>query len=208
MSLFELEGEGIVLSAIKKAWDQSQDVVVRIYESEGNQSKGALKITGVKKAWFSDMKEEKGEQNISSEIDCLIDVNVEAHIPDRYISNTSQRIDVYRRIADIRSVADSEDVKDELRDRFGEIPQEVVGLIDIALIRNTANALGIYEIRQSDTALLLYVKSLQSEGTDKILSSLGRQASVSAGAKPYISVKFPKGMPILDVMKATCARLQ
>ena len=154
------------------------------------------------------VREEKGEENISSEIDCLIDVNVEAHIPDRYISNTSQRIDVYRRIADIRTVADSEDVKDELRDRFGEIPQEVAGLIDIALIRNTANALGIYEIRQSDTALLLYVKSLQSDGTDKVLRSLGRQASVNAGAKPYISVKFPQGMQILDVMKATCAMLR
>ncbi len=154
------------------------------------------------------VREEKGEENISSEIDCLIDVNVEAHIPDKYIGNTSQRIDVYRRIADIRTVADSEDVKDELRDRFGEIPQEVLGLIDIALIRNTANSLGIYEIRQSDTALLLYVKSLQNEGTDKVLRSLGRQASVNAGAKPFISVKFPKGMPIMEVLKATCARLQ
>lgn len=62
MSLFELEGEGIVLSAIKKAWDQSQEVVIRIYESEGKRSKGILRIAGVKEVWSSDMKEEKGSQ--------------------------------------------------------------------------------------------------------------------------------------------------
>ena len=61
-SLFELEGEGIVLSTIKKAWDDSREVVVRIYESEGNSSKGILRIAGARKAWVSDMKEKKGHQ--------------------------------------------------------------------------------------------------------------------------------------------------
>lgn len=62
MSSFELEGEGIVLSAIKKTWDQSQEVVIRIYESQGRRNKGILRIAGVKEVWSSDMKEEKGCQ--------------------------------------------------------------------------------------------------------------------------------------------------
>lgn len=61
-SLFELEGDGLVLSAIKKAWDHTGELVVRIYESEGNRSKGAFRIAGMKKIWTSDMREEKKEQ--------------------------------------------------------------------------------------------------------------------------------------------------
>ena len=68
------------------------------------------------------VSEEKGEDNASKEIECLIDVNIEAHIPETYIYNLSQRLDVYRRIADIRNLEDCADVRDELRDRFGEIP--------------------------------------------------------------------------------------
>ncbi len=147
------------------------------------------------------VSEEKGEENISAEIECLIDVNIEAHIPENYIYNLSQRIDIYRRIADIRNMADCDDVKDELRDRFGEIPDAVLGLIDIALIRNIAYSLGIYEIRQSETSVLLYIKSIKSEGCEKILKKLRGQALLNAGNKPYIAVRFPKDMPVIDVLK-------
>ena len=148
------------------------------------------------------VREEKGGENKKTEIDCVIDVHIEAHIPENYIYNLSQRLDVYRRIADIRSKSDSEDVLDELRDRFGEVPGAVVGLIDIALIRNTANSLGIYEIRQNNNALLLYVKDIQSEETERILKTLKKQAVLSAGAKPYISVKFPNNMDVSEALKA------
>ncbi|MCR5653815.1 MAG: transcription-repair coupling factor, partial [Ruminococcus sp.] len=56
------------------------------------------------------VSEEKGEENKNVEIDCIIDVNIEAHIPEKYIYNLSQRLDVYRRIADIRNKLDCEDV--------------------------------------------------------------------------------------------------
>ena len=146
--------------------------------------------------------EEKGEENRNAEIDCIIDVNIEAHIPENYIYNLSQRLDVYRRIADIRDKADCDDVLDELRDRFGKVPQAVEGLIEIALIRNIANSLGIYEIRQNNSSLQLYVKSVNSDGTEKILSSLKGQAVLNAGGKPYVSVKFPKDMDVVTALKA------
>ena len=147
------------------------------------------------------VNEEKGEEDKSAEIDCLIDVNIEAHIPESYIYNTAQRIEIYRRIADIRNQADCEDVQDELKDRFGKIPKAVEGLIEIALIRNIANSLGIYEIKQNETSILLYIKSVQSESVGDILSRLKGQALLNAGNKPYISVRYPKNMDILDVLK-------
>jgi transcription-repair coupling factor (superfamily II helicase) len=147
------------------------------------------------------VKEEKGETDTTTDVECLVDVNIDAHIPESYISNLSQRLDVYRRISDIRNKEDCEDVIDELTDRFGKIPTAVMGLIDIALIRNIAFSLGIYEIRQNETSALLYVKNIHSEGTEKIIRSLKGQAMLNAGNKPYIAVRFPKGMEILVVLK-------
>jgi transcription-repair coupling factor (superfamily II helicase) len=147
------------------------------------------------------VSEEKGEENTTQEVECLIDVNIEAHIPENYIYNLNQRIEVYRRIADIRSMSDFDDVKDELRDRFGKIPAAVLGLIDIALIRNIAFSLGVYEIRQSETSVLLYINSVKSEGCGKLLQKLRSQAVLNAGGKPYISVRFPKDMAVIDVLK-------
>ena len=58
-----------------------------------------------------------------------------AHIPESYISDLNQRLEIYRRIADVRTRDDALDVTDELIDRFGEPPQSVNGLIEIALLR-------------------------------------------------------------------------
>lgn len=147
------------------------------------------------------VNEEKGETNPSAEIDCLIDVNIDAHIPESYISNLSQRIDIYRRISDIRNTEDCKDVENELIDRFGKIPDAVKGLIDIALVRNIAYSLGVYEIRQNETSLLLYIRNIKSEGTSKIIKTMPGQAMLNAGNKPYIAIRFPKDMPIIEVMK-------
>lgn len=147
------------------------------------------------------VSEEKGETDPYADVECLVDVNVDAHIPESYISNLSHRLDIYRRIADIRNMADCKDVIDELQDRFGAVPEAVLGLIDIALVRNIAYSLGVYEIRQNDTSVLLYIKDIHSEGTKKVIKSMPGQAMLNAGNKPYIAIRFPKDMPILQVLK-------
>ena len=72
------------------------------------------------------VSEEKG-QTAAETIECLVDLPITAHIPDGYISDNAQRLEIYRRIADIRTVEDSMDVYDELIDRFGTIPQSTLG---------------------------------------------------------------------------------
>ena len=67
-----------------------------------------------------------------------MDMQVQAHIPESYIDSLSLRLDVYRRIAEVETQEDSMDVLDELIDRFGEPPASVKGLLDVALLRNTA----------------------------------------------------------------------
>lgn len=146
------------------------------------------------------VSEEKGEVTQSADLDCLIDISVNAHIPESYVESLTLRLDVYRRIADIRNKEDSLDVKDELRDRFGEIPEAVLGLIDIALIRNCANAMGIYEIRQTDTNVLLFVKEIKSPQVIDLLSRLNGRAMLSAGNKPYITIRCGGGSS-LEMLK-------
>ena len=147
------------------------------------------------------VSEEKGELPKNSDLDCLIDLSFDAHIPESYVESLTLRLDVYRRIADIRSVEDSEDVKDELWDRFGKIPKAVNGLIDIALIRNRAHALGVYEIRQNDSEVQLYVKELKSPTVADLLIALGGKATLNAGKKPYLGVKCPAGAAAIPTLK-------
>ena len=70
------------------------------------------------------VREEKGEEASSYELECLVDVQVQAHIPEGYIESLSQRLEIYRRISDIRSQDDAMDVLDELIDRFGSLPPQ------------------------------------------------------------------------------------
>lgn len=147
------------------------------------------------------VSEERGEKKQSDDLDCLIDISVDAHIPESYVESLTLRLDVYRRIADIRSAEDSEDVKDELRDRFGEIPESVLGLIDIALIRNKAHAMGVYEIRQNETAILLYVQEIKSPTVADLLISLNGKATLNAGTKPHLAVRCDSGAQSIPTLK-------
>ncbi|MBQ3329841.1 MAG: transcription-repair coupling factor [Ruminococcus sp.] len=140
------------------------------------------------------VREEKGEQPEGlEERDCLIDIQVQAHIPEDYIESLSNRLDAYRRIADIRSPEDARDVIDELVDRYGDVPPSVMGLIDSALVRNRAAAMGVYEIRQNDASLMLYLSDIRRKEVPELIARLPGRAMLSAGGKPYIAVRLLKG---------------
>lgn len=146
------------------------------------------------------VNEERGTPSANSDLDCLIDISMDSHIPDSYIESLTLRLDVYRQIADIRSVDDSEDVKDELRDRFGAIPKSVLGLIDIALVRNRANAVGIYEIRQNESNLILFVKEIKSPAVADLLIAMNGRVKLNAGAKPFVTIDC-NGKSSLEILK-------
>ena len=143
------------------------------------------------------IRREKGEDVPAGDAECLVDMQVQAHIPESYISNLNQRLDIYRRIADIRSFEDSSDVIDELIDRYGDPPASVKGLIDVALLRNLASALGISEVKQQGEKLLLYKDNLRTDQISTLVSSLKSRVMISAGSRPYISVRLlPSGDPL------------
>ncbi len=146
--------------------------------------------------------EEKGEKAPDiPDNDCMIDVMVQAHIPESYIENLSNRLDAYRRIADIKTKADSADVIDEFIDRYGDLPKSVMGLIDIALVRNIASSMGIYEIKQNDNSILLYIDSIKRDEVGMLITKLKGQAMLSAMGKPYIAVRYKEKIDPLNALK-------
>ena len=147
------------------------------------------------------VSEKRGEAPIRKTEECLVDIQIDAHIPEKYISNLSQRIDVYKKIACVRTETDCMEMLDELIDRFGDPPASVKGLIDIAMLRNTAAMLGFTEINQKGDALLMVPEKLDMALAGVLASVLNGRVFVNAGAKPYISVKMKKGQSALDTMR-------
>lgn len=140
--------------------------------------------------------EKKGEKPTDQTYECLIDLRLDAHIPENYIEDTSQRIDIYKKIAAIKSKEDSFDVTDELIDRFGEPPESVISLLDVAFLRNTLASYGFEEISEKPNALLLYPNKLNMSVVASLIAGMKSRVLVNASNRPYITVKPKKNEKI------------
>ncbi len=145
------------------------------------------------------ISQKKGEK--TKEKECLIDLQINAHIPDKYISSLQQRLTIYRRIADIRSLQDADDVRDELRDRFGDIPPSVEGLIEVSLCRNTAASLGFYEIGQCGDSICLYCEELNTSMVLELSSVFRARLGITKTGRKSINVKKKPEQNSLDTLK-------
>ncbi len=146
--------------------------------------------------------EEKGEKPSEPEKDCVIDLPIDAHIPDEYIESVPQRLQIYRRIADIKTNEDASDVIDELCDRFGDPPESVEGLIKIALLRGKAARHEVYEITMQANRLIFKINQLDMEKISRSAAHFKGRFVVSAGGgKPHIAVKLLNGENRLNLIE-------
>ncbi len=136
--------------------------------------------------------EQKGEALPRSPEDCLVDISVDAYIPEKYIESLPLRIDAYRKIASIITEEDSRDVIDELIDRFGDPPKSVLGLINIALTRNTASRLKITEISQRGENVLFFIQHPEVSQIQALSAFYKNRIRFVDGGKPYFSVRLDK----------------
>ena len=153
------------------------------------------------------VSEQRGEKPAGGSSECMVDIRIGAHIPESYIDDLSQRIDIYKHIAAIGSQEDALDVVDELIDRYGEPPAAVKGLIDVALLRGTAARLGISEIVQREDSIVLFPEKLDMDAAGRVAAALGNRVMVNASAKPYISVKIPKNTQPIDTMREALTKM-
>ena len=130
---------------------------------------------------------------------CQADLTVAASIPDRYVPMPEQRMDLYRRIARIRSEEEADDLVDELIDRYGDPPRQVNNLITVALLRATAAGLGITELTQRGANLNLTLGQVDFPRVSALCAQEKYKGRLlfSAGEKPYLSLRLKKGEDVL-----------
>ena len=143
--------------------------------------------------------EEQGQPQ-KKERNCTADLNISAHIPERYVASAEQRMDLYRRIAAIRSREDADDLMDELLDRYGEAPKSVLTLLDVALLRAAAVKAGITEITQKDASVQFLMEDMDLQrlavvcGMKKYRSRL----RLGAGSTPCVVLRLQPGADVLE----------
>lgn len=144
--------------------------------------------------------EERGEESLK-EPECTADLDVTANISKSYVSSGEQRMDLYRRMAAIRTQEDADDLLDEIVDRYGDPPKGVMNLIAIALLRARAASSGVVELSQKGQTLTVKLGVFDFAA----ISSLCEEASFkgrvffAAGKTPAITVKLKSGEDALKL---------
>lgn len=146
--------------------------------------------------------EEQGQEK-QIETECSADLTVNAHIPDRYVPSPEQRMDLYRRIAAIRSDEDASDLLDEMLDRYGEAPKSVLALLDVALLRAAAARSGVADISQRKDVLKFTLGVFRPEALVTVcgLHKYKGRLTIAAGDTPALTLKLSPGADVLETAR-------
>lgn len=148
--------------------------------------------------------EERGEKPIRTE-EVTADLTITANIPAYFVPSTEQRMDLYRRIARIRSDADANDMIDELVDRYGDVPKSVDNLVQVALLRSLAAQCGMTEITQRGVRVFFGLREFDFKRVSRLcaLPELKNAVNVLPDNQPNVTLTLKRGENPL----AACRRL-
>ena len=144
------------------------------------------------------LEEQGGKRPVVTE--CAADLTVNAHIPERYVPAAEQRMDLYRRIAAIRSQEDAADLIDEMMDRYGDPPKAVYTLLDVALLRSAAAKAGISDIAQRGDKLRFLIADFAVEAIARVcaMPKYRQRLHLAAGEKPALTLTLRPKEPVLE----------
>ncbi|MFR7836876.1 MAG: TRCF domain-containing protein, partial [Faecalibacterium sp.] len=144
----------------------------------------------------------KGEPVQRDKSECLVDLRVDAYIPEKYIADGPGRIEAYKRIAAIQTPEDAADVLDELIDRYGDPPPSVSDLVNVSLVRVQATAVGVYEVTQKKDTIVLNLEHLDVPMIRGLLVAFNGRVTAGAGSKPYLSVTLHPDEKPLELLQS------
>ena len=151
----------------------------------------------------------KGERTPEELPETSFELDFNAYIPEKYIEDETQRIEIYHKIADVMTEADKMDIIDELIDRFGDIPKAVQNLIIVGQIKSIARGLGIEKVSEKNGEVILTFlaqNKLTAEMIMNMVSAMGSRAVVNGGRKPFIKYRISdnrrKAEEILQLVQA------
>lgn len=131
---------------------------------------------------------------IEEEKEIQIDLPFSSYIPEEYIENSSQKMEIYQDIALCKTEEDIQNVTDEIIDRYGPMPKEVENLLKMARMKNLARAAGVLKIMQKkDGIVFLYDNNkFDVSQIDKMVKKYNRRIRFSNGLDPYITLVLEK----------------
>ena len=132
--------------------------------------------------------EEKGEK-VEEKPECTVTLNYNAFIPEKYVSFSSQRMGLYKRIALIDNEYDRLDILDEMIDRYGDMPKPVENLLMIALIRANALKCKITSITQEGSEFRITPSHIDIDVWSEVEENFDGKMKIILSSKPYISVR-------------------
>ena len=136
------------------------------------------------------VKEMQGYE-VEEDIDVQIDINISSYIPDEYISDSSQKIEIYQDIALCNNEADIQDVIDELIDRYGVMPEELENLIEVARIKQLAKLANIIKISQRGENFVFYFNQKKFDvDVNKLVEMYKNRILFSQAKDPYVTLKI------------------
>ncbi|MGM0437627.1 MAG: transcription-repair coupling factor [Bacillota bacterium] len=148
-----------------------------------------------------ELKGEKEEKKKEVEIN----LNEDAYIPDGYISDSKQKIDIYKKIMKADNSETIMDIIDELIDRFGDPPEVVINLIEISRIKIIARRLGIEKIEKKDNTLInSYFEDQDKLNGDVVMEMIEKypkRLKIRSASKPIIGIKIKKNDDRLNLLK-------
>ncbi len=140
--------------------------------------------------------------DIEEGFETAIDIKLNAFIPNTYIQNEEQKLEMYKKISLITNQGDFYDVQEELEDRFGTMPKPVSNLLDIALIKALAHNIGAVNIVQKGNKILIYFKPDACVNTEALMKaaagSRGRILFTASGGEAYVTYTVSEEKNILS----------
>ena len=138
------------------------------------------------------VKKLKGEF-VQDDFETLIDVTLDAYIPSFYIRNEEQKLEIYKKIANISTKDDYNDIQEDIEDRYGNIPKSVQYLLDTALIKSKAHSMDIISVVQKPEAVLISFRGDAKLDPARITGAVIKKPlkyKFTMAANPYITVKI------------------
>jgi transcription-repair coupling factor (superfamily II helicase) len=138
--------------------------------------------------------------------ECTISVTMDAYIPDHYVQFTSQRMEMYKKIALIADEQDRDDILDEFLDRYGDLPRATENLLGIALVRADAIRCGVKQLRQEGGEMQIYPVKIDFDVWSAISAAFPGRVRMALAGEPHLNVKMKKGEDILDFLHQMFAK--
>ncbi len=171
----------------------------------GSEQHGHMEAVGYDlycKLLNESVKEVQGISTVKEDYNTEIDLDIDAFIPERYIRNEMQKLDIYKRISGIQNEEEYDDMLEELMDRFGELPKAVQNLLLVSRLRAQAHDLYLTEVTQKgeEIRMVLYEKAqINTAGIDGLLKRYRGRLKFTIDKNPYfLYIRQKKGNREVD----------